>query len=215
MAIQVKTCGITTRETGTAAARGGAAFIGYNFYPRSPRSLSFEAAAALVRDIPQGPKRVGLVVDADDEMLRALIAQVPLDYLQLHGEESPARLREIGQLTGKPLIKALKIARAEDLDQADIFAPLVDYFLLDAKAPPSMKDALPGGNALAFDWRLLAGRSLPKPWLLAGGLHPGNLAQAVELSGAKIVDVSSGIEEAPGVKSLTKIADFLEIARRL
>lgn len=215
MAIPVKTCGITTRETAAAAVRGGAAFIGYNFYPRSPRSLSFEAAAALIRDVPPGPKRVGLVVDANDEMLRALLAQVPLDYLQLHGEESPERLREIGQLTGKPLIKALKIARAEDLDQVEDFTPLVDYFLLDSKAPPTMKDALPGGNALAFDWRLLAGRRLPKPWLLAGGLHAGNLAQAVALSGANMVDVSSGIEDAPGQKSLAKIADFLEVARGL
>lgn len=215
MAIEVKTCGISTEAAAAAAAAGGAAFLGFVFYQRSPRAVSFAAAAALIRAIPPGPKRVGLVVNADDEMLRALTSQVPLDYLQLHGEESPARVREIGQLTGKPIIKALKIARSQDLDQAVAYAPLADYLLLDAKAPPTMADALPGGNALAFDWRLLAGRRLPKPWFLAGGLHPGNLARAVELSGAKMVDVSSGIEELPGQKSLAKIADFLETARGL
>ena len=215
MTVEAKICGINDPGALDAAARGGARYFGLNFYPPSPRSVTAAEAAALAARAPEGIARVGLFVDPDDETLAATLAQVPIDLVQLHGSEAPRRVAEISARFGRPVMKAIKVARREDLEEADAYAAVADRLLFDAKAPKSMKDALPGGNALAFDWKLLAGRRWPLPWMLSGGLDAENLAEAVGISGARAVDVSSGVEERPGRKDPGKIAAFLEAARSL
>ena len=212
MSVRVKICGINTREAAAAAA--DADFIGLVFYPPSPRALGFDAAAAIAATAPPKPRRVGLFVDADDETIGRAIAAAALDLLQLHGRESPARAAALKARFGKPVIKAIPVAAAADLAAATPYLGKVDYLLFDAK-PPARPDALPGGNAEAFDWRLLAGRSWPVPWLVSGGLTPENVAEAVRVSGAAAVDVSSGVEDRPGRKNPARIAAFLAAARRL
>mgnify|MGYP001275759794 CR=1 FL=1 len=209
-AVRVKICGLKTPGDIAAAAAAGAGYAGFNFFPKSPRYVTPETARDLALSAPEGLCKVGLVVDADDTTLDAVVAAVPLDMLQLHGHESPARVAEIKARYGLPVMKAIGLAVEADL------APLLDYqliadqILIDAKAP---KDAvLPGGNGLTFDWRLLVGRKWLKPWMLAGGLTPDNVAQAVRLTGARQVDVASGVESAPGVKDHAKIAAFVEAA---
>jgi phosphoribosylanthranilate isomerase len=206
MAIETKICGVNSVAALDAAVAGGADMIGLNFYPPSPRYLTPEQAAALARRMPPGLLKVALLVEPDDATLEGILAQVPLDMLQLHGAETPHRTAEIRGRFGLPVMKAVKIAEAGDFKAAEPYLSMADRLLFDAKAPKHMTDALPGGNAVAFDWRLLAGRSWPRPWMLSGGLDPGNLAEAVEISGARAVDVS---------KSPQKIAAFLETARGL
>lgn len=215
MTIETKICGINRPEAMDAAVAGGAAMVGLVFYPPSPRCVSLDAAAALAGRVPPGVAKVGLLVDPDDDAVAELLARVPLDLLQLHGSESPRRVAEIRRLAGRPVMKAVKVAAAEDLDAAAPYAAVAERLLFDAKAPRHMTDALPGGNAVAFDWRLLAGRTWPRPWMLSGGLDAENLAEAVAVSGALAVDVSSGVEDRPGAKSPAKIADFLARAKTL
>ncbi|MCG8429918.1 MAG: phosphoribosylanthranilate isomerase [Candidatus Omnitrophica bacterium] len=215
MPIDAKICGVKTAEALAAAVAGGAAYFGMVFYPRSPRALTPEQAAVLARQAPPRIKRVALLVDPDDETLARVAGQVPLDLIQLHGNETPRRIAEIKARFELPVMKAIKIATAEDLAPAEDYSEVADRLLFDAKAPKSMKDALPGGNAVAFDWRILAGRTWPKAWMLSGGLDAGNLAEAVNITGAAAVDVSSGVEDAPGQKSPDKIAAFLDRARAL
>lgn len=211
--IEVKICGLRTTEAVATAVDGGARYLGFVFFPPSPRHLEPAAAAPLLAAVPPSVKRVGLVVNADDATLEALLAACPLDMLQLHGHETPERAAAIRARFGLPILKALPISDAGDVRAARAYEDAADLLLFDAKPP---KDASrPGGNALAFDWALLAGTSWTRPWLLAGGLHAGNLADAVRLSGARGVDVSSGVEDSPGVKSLTKIRAFLDAARGL
>ncbi|MCV6595861.1 MAG: phosphoribosylanthranilate isomerase [Mangrovicoccus sp.] len=208
---QVKICGITERSAIAACHAADVNYLGFVFFPKSPRHLSYEAAAALAADVPQGMVKVALTVNADNAALDALTAAVPLDMLQLHGKESPARVAEIKARYGLPVMKAVGIADAADLPALDDYAQVADQILVDAKAP---KDAaLPGGNGLAFDWRLIAGRNWPVPWMLAGGLTPENVAEAVRLTGAPQVDVSSGVEVAPGRKDPDLIAGFAAAAR--
>ncbi|HEX6143162.1 MAG TPA: phosphoribosylanthranilate isomerase [Geminicoccaceae bacterium] len=203
----VKICGLTSPEAVAAAVRGGAAMTGFVFYPRSPRSLDVEAAAALAAAVPDRVLRVGVMVDPDDALLDRVLARVPLDMLQLHGHETPTRVAAIRRRTGRMVMKALKVARAVDLEPAASYAAVADYLLFDAKAP---EDApVPGGNGLAFDWRVLDGLSLDRPWLLAGGLDLANLEAAVRLTGARALDVSSGVESRPGHKDIGKIQAFL------
>jgi phosphoribosylanthranilate isomerase len=213
--IEAKICGINSPEALRAAGRGGARFVGFNFYPRSPRVLTPGEAGALAARVPPGVSKVGLFVDPDDDQLAATLERVAFDLLQLHGSETPERVAQIRARFGLPVMKVIKVATAEDLAGADDYLGVVDRLMFDAKAPQAMKSALPGGNAVAFDWRLLAGRSWTRPWMLAGGLHADNLAEAVGISGARAVDVSSGVEERPGVKSPEKIAAFLDQARAL
>lgn len=205
--IAIKFCGLTRPEDIRAAVAAGARYVGFVFFPRSPRSLTPEAARALALEVPPGVAKVALTVDADDAALDALLRDVPLDLLQLHGSESPARVAAVRQRTGLPVMKAIGIAETGDLGQIDVFEGVADQLLIDAK-PPDDAD-LPGGNGLAFDWRLLAGRRRwAKPWMLAGGLTPENVAEAVRLTGARQVDVSSGVETAPGVKDAARMAAF-------
>lgn len=214
MAIEAKICGINDAAAMEAAAQGGAAYIGLNFYPPSPRAVSAGKAGELAALAGEALK-VGLFVDPDDALLEATLAAVPLDIIQLHGQESPARVATIRRRFTLPVMKAIKLAAADDLAEAGRQQEIADRLLFDAKAPKEMAGALPGGNALAFDWRLLAGKRWERPWMLSGGLTAGNLAEAVAVTGAKAVDVSSGVEVAPGRKDPKKIAEFLELAARL
>jgi phosphoribosylanthranilate isomerase len=210
-AVRVKICGLTTPETVAAAVDAGAAYLGFNFFPRSPRFVGYEAAAALAAQVPPGVAKVALTVNADDATLDALLAVVPVDILQFHGAETPERLRELRGRYGLPVMRAIGIAEATDLDQIDAFATVADQVLIDAKPPKGA--ALTGGNGLTFDWQLLAGRRWPVPWMLAGGLTPANVAEAVRLTGARQVDVSSGVETAPGVKDAGLIRAFVAAAQ--
>lgn len=205
----VKICGINDEAAMRAAA--GADFLGFVFFPPSPRAVTPAQAAALSATVTGGPLRVGLFVDPSDEQLSETLAAVKLDVLQLHGEETPDRCAAIRARFGLPVMKALGIASAADLDALAAYAPVVDRFLLDAKAPPGAP--LPGGNAAPFDWTLTAGRAIPRPWLLAGGLTPDNVAEAIRVSGAPGVDVSSGVEAFRGVKDPARVAAFVAAAR--
>jgi phosphoribosylanthranilate isomerase len=210
--IRVKICGLRTGADVAAAASAGASYVGFVFYPKSPRNVSFREAAALAVDVPMGVAKVALVVNADDAFLDGLTAAVPLDMLQLHGSETPTRVAEVKARYGLPVMKAVGIADASDLAQIDAYAAVADQLLIDAK-PPKNAD-LPGGNGLAFDWTLLAGRKYwTVPWMLAGGLTADNVAEAVRLTGATQVDVSSGVEGLVGVKDAGLISAFLAAAQ--
>lgn len=215
MALEAKICGLSTAETLDLAVAEGAALVGFNFFPRSPRYVSIPEAAALADRVRPGVRRVAVLVDPTDDFLAELVARVPLELLQLHGHETPQRVAEVMQRTGKPVMKVISIADPADLEAVASYEPLVERLMLDAKPPPAMKNALPGGNALAFDWKLLAGHRFRRPWMLAGGLSPENLKDAVATSGARAVDVSSGVESGPGRKDPDKIRAFLKAAREL
>lgn len=211
MSVAVKICGINDAAGFDAAVAAGADMIGFVFFPPSPRAVTPEQAGTLSARAAGGPVRVGLFVDAEDDLIASVLAAAPLGLLQLHGHETPARCAAIRARFGLPVMKALGIAVAADLDAVADYAPVVDRFLLDAKPAPGA--SLPGGNAAAFDWALTAGRVMPRPWLLAGGLDPTNVAEAIRVSGAPGVDVSSGVERARGVKDPALIAGFVAAAR--
>ena len=209
--IRVKICGLTRVEDVAAVAAAGAAYAGFVFFPKSPRNVSIEAARNLAIEVPVGIAKVALVVNADDAALDAITAAVPLDILQLHGSETPERVTEIRTRYGLPVMKAVGVADADDVAKLDIYAQVADQILVDAKPP---KDAvLPGGNGVSFDWRLISARRWTRPWMLAGGLTPENAAEAVALTGTRQVDVSSGVESAPGVKDAGLIRDFVSAVR--
>jgi len=213
MSVEVKICGVNATEALAAAVEAGAEYVGLNFYPPSPRSITPERAAALAAAAPPQLCKVGLFVDVEDETIARTLAAVPLDMLQFHGGESPARVAQIKARFGLPVMKVVKVAGAEDVAAAEAYFRAADRLLFDAKPPKEMTGALPGGNALAFDWQLLAGRSWPIPWMLSGGLDPENVAEAIRISGARTVDVSSGIEDKPGLKNPDKIRAFLAAAK--
>ncbi|HWA62587.1 MAG TPA: phosphoribosylanthranilate isomerase [Caulobacteraceae bacterium] len=212
--VQAKICGLSTPEAVKAAADGGAAFVGFVFFDKSPRYVAPETAERLAEPLRGKPvKVVALMVDPDDAAVDLAARTLKPDLIQLHGRESPARARAIGERAGCGLIKVLPVAEASDLDPARDFDGLVEHLMFDARPP---KDAdRPGGHGAPFDWTLLAGRRFSRPWLLAGGLDPWNVADAVRASGAPIVDVSSGVERGPGLKDPPLIAAFLEAVRRL
>ncbi len=212
MPLQVKICGLTEPERITQAAELGAAFLGFVCYPPSPRYLDPARARELVTGMPAGPEAVGLVVDASDAQIEALLQTVPLDALQLHGYETPKRVAEIMVRFGCRVIKALRVETRADLDPVPAYADAADMLLFDAKPPRDA--AWPGGHGLPFDWRLLQSISMSKPWMLAGGLQADNLQAAVALTKAPFVDVSSGVESAPGIKDPAKLAAFFAAARR-
>ncbi|WP_199259838.1 phosphoribosylanthranilate isomerase [Paracoccus binzhouensis] len=207
MAVSVKICGLTEAAGLAAAVDAGARYVGFVFFPKSPRHVSPGVAAALAAQVPLGVAKVGLFVNPDDAALDAVLARVPLDLIQLHGAETPARVAEVKARSGLPVMKAVGVAEPQDLDALWDYGLVADMLLIDAKPP---KEAvLPGGNGLAFDWRLLAGRQILKPWLLAGGLTPENVHEAIRLTRAPGVDVSSGVESAPGVKDPERIRSFI------
>ncbi|MBL3701305.1 phosphoribosylanthranilate isomerase [Sulfitobacter sp. BDSS02] len=211
MNTRMKFCGLRTPADVSAAVEAGAAYVGFVFFPPSPRYLTPEDAAPIAAQVPEGIAKVALVVNADDDLLDQITETVPIDILQLHGKETPKRLAEIKQRYGLPVMKAVGVASPEDLETLDTYLRVADQVLVDAKPP---KDAtLPGGNGLAFDWRLIAGRRWPVPWMLAGGLTDANVAEAMRLTGARQVDVSSGIETAPGIKDSALMQSFAEAVR--
>lgn len=212
MALLVKICGINTASAADAAVRAGADFVGFVFHPKSPRHLSFEGARALSDHLRKRVRLVALVADADDSWIASCLEAVRPDFLQLHGRETVQRASAIRARFDVPLIKALPVAEAADLEAAPAFVPVADMLLFDAKAPEGLR---PGGHGVAFDWSLLRGRSFDRPWLLAGGLDSKNVSRAIAAAAPSGVDVSSGVETAPGVKSTEKIAAFVATARNL
>ncbi len=212
MTTRVKICGVSTAGVLEAAVAEGASEVGLVFFPRSPRNVSAEEAAALAAAAPAGITVVGLFVDPTDEALESVLSVARLDLLQLHGNESPERVAEIRRRTGKPAMKAIKVGDPDDIEAARRYDGIADRLLFDAKAPSTEGRFMPGGNALTFDWRMLAGLDWPCPWMLSGGLTPDTVAEAIRTSGAPGVDVSSGVESAPGVKDTSLIAAFIRAA---
>ena len=206
----IKFCGLSTLETVDAAVDAGAAFIGFNFFPPSPRHVSPAVAATLIARMPAGVGRVAVLVDADDALIDAVIA-AGIDTLQLHGRETPQRLASVRARTGLPVWRASGVATRADIVAAIAAAGPADRLLLDAKAPKGA--SLPGGNGVGFDWHLLAGMALSPGWGLAGGLGAGNVAAALAVVHPGFVDVSSGIEDQPGVKLVAMIRDFAAAVR--
>ncbi|MDA8230818.1 MAG: phosphoribosylanthranilate isomerase [Magnetospirillum sp.] len=211
MPVAVKICGINSEKAMEAAIEAGADYVGLVFFPPSPRFVTPAHAAELLQFLPEEMVKVGLFVDPDDALLDEVLCQVRLDMLQFHGRETPARLDTIRLEYGIPVMKAIPVSTAEDLGAAEPFLSVADSLLFDAKPP---KDAiLPGGNAASFDWTVLAGRRWSLPWMLAGGLTPENVAEAIRVSGARAVDVSSGVESAPGIKDAARIRAFVKAAK--
>ena len=215
MSVAGKICGLSTAAAVAASVAGGARFVGFVFYPPSPRDVAIETVAALAQFVPHGIGKVAVLVDPTDDFLVHLMAKAPLDLLQLHGKETPARVAAIKDRFRVAVMKAIPVAALSDLDAAKPYFGIADWLMFDAKPPRDKTDALPGGNALAFDWELLRARRWPLPWMLSGGLDPDNLVAAATISGAAVLDVSSGVESAPGIKDPAKIRAFLAQAGAL
>ena len=213
MPVVAKICGLMTSEAVEAAVEGGAAMCGFVFFPPSPRSLSVEEAAGLTGLVPEGVTPVALTADADDILLRAITEEAGVGMLQLHGHETPEQTARISDKFGLAVMKVLPIASADDVVAAHAYEGVCDRLMFDAKPPEGA--TRPGGNALAFDWELLSGRDWDVPWTLAGGLTADTVSEAVRISGARMVDVSSGVEDAPGVKNTAKIRAFLDAVKAL
>ncbi len=211
MDVRVKICGLREEAHVAAAVEAGARYVGFVFFGRSPRNVTVEVAARLAATVPPGVAKVALVVDATDAALDSIVAAVPLDMLQLHGEESPERVAGIRARYGLPVMKAVGIAGPEDVQKIATYGKVADQILVDAKAPKGA--VLPGGNGLSFDWTLIARKYWPCPRMLAGGLTQENVAEAIRLTGARQVDVSSGVEIAPGVKDAELIRAFIAAAQ--
>jgi len=208
----VKICGLSTGPTLDAALEAGADMVGFVFFPKSPRHIDWETARALAREARGRARIVALSVDADDDTLKRIMDALGPDLMQLHGSESPARVKEIGERFGRPTMKAIGVATGGDLAAAEAYEGVADYLLIDAKPPKGA--VLPGGNGLPFDWRLTQDFHAPVPWLLSGGLDPDTVEAAIALIGARGVDVSSGVESAPGVKDPARIKAFVAAAKR-
>lgn len=209
--VAVKICGLTEARHVTAAVEAGARYVGFVFFPKSPRNVDVATAAKLAADVPPGVAKVALVVDANDATLDEIAARVPIDMWQLHGKESPERVAEIRARFGLPVMKAVGVADEGDLAALAAYARVADQLLVDAKPPKGAE--VPGGQGVAFDWRLIAGRGWAKPWMLAGGLTAQNVGLAIGLTGARQVDVSSGVEVAPGQKDSDLIRAFIAAAQ--
>jgi phosphoribosylanthranilate isomerase len=212
VSVEAKICGISDAEAMRMAVAAGAAYVGLVFYPPSPRNLTAKQACGLASLARAPVKKVGLFVDPDDATLAAVTMQVALDLIQLHGRETPERVAAVRAGFGLPVMKAIKVGSAEDVEAARAYEDAADLLLFDAKAPGAR---LPGGTGQSFDWTLLAGRTWRKPWMLSGGLDAANVAEAVRVTGARIVDVSSGVESAPGRKNPAAIRAFLDAVGRL
>ncbi|MBT5647879.1 MAG: phosphoribosylanthranilate isomerase [Rhodospirillaceae bacterium] len=215
MTIDAKICGVSDRPAIEACVAGGARYVGFVFFPRSPRHVTPVQAAGLSAMLPDSIVPVALAVDPDDALIAEIDAQAGVSMYQLHGSETPERVADIKARTGKRVMKAIKVSDASDFDAAEAYLDVADMLLFDAKPPAEMANALPGGNAVSFDWTLLAGRNWSLPWMLSGGLDPENVAEAIRVSGASAVDVSSGVENTPGVKDAGRIAAFLAAVKHV
>jgi phosphoribosylanthranilate isomerase len=213
MPVEVKICGLSTPETVEAALAAGADMVGFVFFPKSPRNISVAKAAELVKSARGQATIVALIVDADDALIESIESAVAPDLYQAHGNETPERVAQMNALTGKPVMKAIKVKDAADVIAARAFDGKAALILYDAKAPETLKDALPGGNGVPFDWSLLDGPANPGIFVLSGGLNPDNVANAIRITGAPIVDVSSGVESAFGIKDIGLIRKFIEAAK--
>lgn len=213
MNAKVKICGLRTPEALEAALEAGADYFGLVFYRPSPRNVDFAMAHDLAERGRGRAKSVALLVNPDDEVVRRVVDEVDPDIIQLHGSEGPERVAEIKQLAQRPVMKAISIGSADDVAQARDYDGAADIILYDAKAPDDLADALPGGNGVPFDWRALMGVKGRGSFMLSGGLNPGNVASAIEVTGAAIVDVSSGVESAPGEKDPDLIRQFIAAAK--
>jgi len=207
-----KICGLSTPGAVDAAIMGGAAYVGFVFFLASPRNIALQAAAALARPARGKAGVVAVTVDPDDTLIDRLMSELAPDLIQLHGDETPARVSQVAARAGVGVIKAVSVAVPEDIRAARVYAGVSSHLMFDAKAPP--ESAAPGGTGAAFDWSILAGQAFERPWFLAGGLDPWNVGQAVRLSGAPMVDVSSGVERGAGLKDPALIKAFLEAVRR-
>jgi phosphoribosylanthranilate isomerase len=207
----VKICGLSTQPAIQSAIDFGADYVGFVHFPRSPRHIGFEQAASLKALLPESIKSVTVLVDPDDATLAQATSILAPDYIQLHGKETPQRVQDIRQRFGTKIIKAFSVRHDDDISQSRNFYTVCDMLMFDAKAPETA--LLPGGNGLSFDWALLKDRSFPLPWFLSGGLNVDNVAAAIGQTGATLVDVSSGIERAPGVKDSALIEQFIKAAR--
>jgi phosphoribosylanthranilate isomerase len=206
---KVKICGLSTPETITTAIEAGADFIGLVFYEPSPRHINIEVAKYLTSQIPDTVKIVGLFVNPNDQTLQEVLNEVPLTMIQLHGGERPSRVQEVKETFNLPVIKALPIGNADDLRNTENYEGIADWFLFDAQPHD-----LPGGNGIAFDWEIMKGFKSETPWMLAGGLSLENVIEAINISGAVAVDVSSGVENKTGVKDASKIEAFISNAKQ-
>lgn len=206
---KIKICGLSTPETVTSAIEHGADFIGLVFYPPSPRHVEIEVAKYLTSQVPDNVEIVGLFVNPNDQTLLEVLNDVPLSMIQLHGGERPERVREIKETFNLPVMKAVPIEHKEDLESITQYEDVADWLLFDAKGKE-----LPGGNGIAFDWSILKDYSGSKPWMLAGGLTPDNVAEALKVLSSDAVDVSSGVESTPGQKDPHKIESFLKCVKR-
>lgn len=209
--MRVKICGLRSRGEVAAAAAAGAAYVGFVFFPASPRHISLADARWIAAGIPDGLIRVALTVDADDAALSEIIEAAQVDMLQLHGRESPERVAEVRDRFEVPVMKAVGLATEDDLPRLDAYTEVADQILVDARATPGAER--PGGNGAAFDWRIIRARHWRRPWMLAGGLTAENVTEAVRLTGADQLDVSSGVESRPGHKDPERIAAFVRAAR--
>ena len=213
MTTRVKICGLSTPETVDAAVAAGADYLGFTFVSKSPRLVAFDKAGSLAARVPPSVLKVALSVDADDAAFDAMVKTIQPDILQLHGTETPERLVELKARYGITLMKAIGVAEPGDPETGDIYRDSADLLLFDAKPPKSMAGALPGGNGLVFDWSLIAGHRPEMPWMLSGGLTAENVAEAIRITGAEAVDVSSGVETAPGQKSPELTEAFIKAAK--
>jgi phosphoribosylanthranilate isomerase len=213
MSVEVKICGLSRPDVLEAALEAGAAYVGLVFYEPSPRNVTVEQAEQLAAQARGRATIVALTVNAPDALLRHIAERVRPDFIQAHGEETPERVREMTEMTGIPVIKAVKVKESRDVAQARDYAGVAAMVLFDAKAPEALADALPGGNGIAFDWSLLGTADGAPRFMLSGGLNCSNIAEAIRITGAPAVDVSSGVERAPGIKDAALIRKFIETAR--
>ena len=212
MSVSAKICGLSTPGAVRAALDGGAAYLGFMFFAASPRNIGVEAAARLAEPVRGRVKIVAVTVDPSDVELDRIATGLRPDFIQLHGKETPARVREAAARAGAGAIKVIPVSGASDIDAADAYETVVEHLMFEPRPP---KDASrPGGLGTPLDWSLMAGRRFQRPWFLAGGLDPWNLAEAVRQSGARMVDVSSGVERGPGLKDPALITAFLDAARK-
>lgn len=215
MTVTAKICGVNDALAMSAAVSGGASHVGFVFYPASPRAVTMEEAKELAALVPSSICKVGLFVDADDALIDSAINGASLDMLQLHGREAPERVAALKTRTGRPVMKVISIAIQSNFAIAERYYEVADWLMFDAKPPKGVANPMPGGNARRFDWQLLSGRDWPMPWMLAGGIKNSNVAEAVALTGANVVDCSSGVETRRGHKNATKISAFLSTVAQL
>ncbi|NCT40118.1 MAG: phosphoribosylanthranilate isomerase [Alphaproteobacteria bacterium] len=206
----VKICGLSTPETLACAVSSGARYVGFVFYPPSPRNVSFDIAWNLARAVPTGVRSVGLFVNPSDEELERILTGIQLDMVQLHGDESPGRINEIKERFSMPVIKAIRVASEDDLSDVEGYESAADWLLFDAK-PAGAK--LPGGTGESFDWNILKDRDFKKPWMLSGGLDASNVKDALNILKPNSLDISSGVESAPGIKDTAKIKSFIDAVK--